>query len=184
MADLPQVRAEADAVTACLPGVRVLTGDRALRRTVLAELLQYRWAHFSCHATSTPDQSPAGRILLHDHLTEPLTTSDIARLDLPQAELAYLSACRTSHSSTELPDEPIHITGSFHLAGYTHVMGTLWEVEDGAAARIAAAFYQGISLPHADAARSARALHAALRRERDQAPLLPALWAAHLHVGI
>ncbi|QMU69608.1 CHAT domain-containing protein [Streptacidiphilus sp. P02-A3a] len=184
VADLPHVRAETDAVTGRLPGIRLLTGDQAVQRTVLAELPRYRWAHFSCHATSTPDQPSAGRILLHDHATEPLTTADIARLDLSQAELVYLSACRTTHNRTDLPDEPVHITGSFHLAGYAHVIGTLWEVQDEAAARIAAAFYQAICLPHADAARSARALHASLRREHDLAPLLPSHWAAHLHVGI
>ena len=58
------------------------------------------------------------------------------------AQLAYLSACDTAITSTAgLIDEAIHLTTAFQLAGFPHVIGTLWEINDELAVTIADAFY-------------------------------------------
>jgi len=49
----------------------------------------------------------------------------ISRLRLPGV-LAYLSACSTAVTGPELADESVHIVSAFQLAGYQHVIGTLW----------------------------------------------------------
>ena len=72
---------------------------------------------------------------------------------------------------------------TFYLAGYEHVIGTLWPAADHVAAEIAVAVYERITTPVPDVAKAALALHDAVRRARDRNRDLPVLWAAHIHVG-
>ncbi|OCK98480.1 uncharacterized protein K441DRAFT_654679 [Cenococcum geophilum 1.58] len=45
--------------------------------------------------------------------------------------LAYLSACGTSQFRDERSvEESIHLISAFQLAGFRHVIGTLWKVND------------------------------------------------------
>ena len=75
-----------------------------------------------------------------------LRVKDIAPLKLPVARIAYLSACSTANSpGTELADEVTHIVSSFHIAGFSHVIGTLWQSEDEACNKIAVDFYSRLS---------------------------------------
>ena len=85
------------------------------------------------------------RLLLHDHVRDPLTVAALASLDLDQARLAYLSACTTARmSGTRLLDEAIHLASAFQLAGFPRVIGTLWEIDDNTAIAIADTFYAGL----------------------------------------
>jgi CHAT domain-containing protein len=87
----------------------------------------------------------------------------------------------------DLADEAVHITGAFHLAGYQHVIGTLWPANDWFAARIARQFYACLMRSdEADAGtRSpAEALHLVVRATRTRIPGFPGIWAAYIHVGI
>ncbi|KAI1387233.1 CHAT domain-containing protein [Hypoxylon trugodes] len=48
-----------------------------------------------------------------------------------QPFLGYLSACSTgSNRAINLADEAIHLIGALQLAGFRHVVGTLWKVSD------------------------------------------------------
>src|SRR6201999_706011 len=74
---------------------------------------------------------------------EKLTIDDLAKVRHPKAQLAYLSACSTAQNSAErLVDEMIHIANAFQLAGYPHVVGTLWEAESESAEMLAKSFYE------------------------------------------
>ena len=56
------------------------------------------------------------------------------------------TCAETASTAPQLADETIHITGAFQLAGFPHVIGTLWPVDDLAARRIAtdvAVMYRG-----------------------------------------
>jgi hypothetical protein len=128
VADLPGVGAEVEHLTSCLPATTVLTNSQATHAAVLAALPHHRWAHFACHATSSIGDSSLGHLLTHDHETCPLSVRDIARLRLHGAELVYLSACETTRAPRRLADEAMHLTGAFRMAGYTHVIGTLWPI--------------------------------------------------------
>jgi CHAT domain-containing protein len=81
----------------------------------------------------------------------------------------------------------VHITGAFQLAGFQHVVGTLWRVGDLSAVRLARDFYAALAVPGSlgtvDVSRAAVALHHATRRLRDRYPGSPATWAAHIHTG-
>ena len=122
---LPGVRAEVDLLRSLLPDADVLAGPGATRDTVLTALPGHPVAHFACHGSSDWADPDASHLLLHDHDTHPLTISEISRLDLASAGLAYLSACSTTDSVPRLADEAVRITAAFQLAGYQHVIGTL-----------------------------------------------------------
>jgi len=171
--DLPAVGLEVADLTRRFPHARVLGGGEAVRESVLEALSRHHWAHFACHAASA-----GGGLILPDHETAPLTVADIARLRLPGAEIAYLSACETNTGPADLADESLHVAGAFQMAGFRHVIGTLWPVRDRVAHTVAEHFYGALlaSPP------PARALHTAVREIRGAFPA--ALWAAFVHVGV
>lgn len=183
---LPHVVSEATEVRRHVPGSTLLTNAPGTafthlptRSNVLFYLSSCPIAHFACHGSGHTDPSQV-QLLLQDHQTEPLTVASLAGVQLPNARLAYLSACETALTpSFELVDEAIHLTTAFQLAGYPHVIGTLWAINDAVASYIAADFYATL----ADTTDSARAIHHAIRAIRDDIPTMPTLWAAHLHTG-
>ncbi|MGW2014675.1 CHAT domain-containing protein [Streptomyces sp. NPDC001927] len=181
-------RREVKALRALLP-TDVLDGEEATFDRVMAALPDHPCVHFACHGVSEPADPSAGRLLVHDHRTRPLTVRQIARLDLPAARLAVLSACETARADGDLADESIHITSAFQLAGYPHAVGTLWAVHDTVAVRVTRLLYQvlrsddGDGGPVLDDSRTATALHQAVRECRTAFAASPSLWAAHVHAG-
>ena len=181
--ELNGVRIEAATVSRLFPGARVL--PHPTRETVLAELPAHRLVHFSCHGYADWDDPSASLIALYDHRTAPLTVAEISALRLTGG-LAYLSACETASTGFALTNEAIHLTGAFHLAGYRHVVGTMWPILDRASADITSGFYRyltsdGTTRP--DLSLTSRSLHQAIREFRDAHSGTPTLWAAHTHTG-
>jgi CHAT domain len=179
---LPGARAETRRLAELVPNVTRLAGPQATRDAVLGALPSHRFAHFACHALTDPISPALNRLLLHDHLSTPLIAIELSALNVPDAELAYLSACATARSNEKLADEAVHIATAFQLAGYHHVVGTLWPVADNAAGRIADDFYTSLA-PSLNADHTARALHRAVCSLRADAPTKPSHWAAHIHLG-
>lgn len=164
--------------TESVPGERSPT-----RARVLESLGSYPVAHFACHGKSVTDDPSQSHLLLHDHHTAPLTVASLAPYRLDNVRLAYLSACDTAFSvKAELIDESIHLAAAFSLAGYPHVIGTLWEINDKHAVDIAEDFYRGFTDPDV-AADPASALHRAIVAARNKLPKTPSLWAGYVHVG-
>jgi CHAT domain len=194
---LDNVPAEAAMLTTRLPGPVVLTepdptttfaepGQVPTKANVLAHLPGCAIAHFACHGSSDPTDPSRSVLLLHDHGEDPLTVAALAPIALDHARLAYLSACSTALTAhTDLLDEAIHLASAFQLAGFPHVIGTLWPINDAAAVTIADAFYTALATGDdaLDTTRAARALHHAIRTVHDAFPVTPSLWAAHIHVG-
>lgn len=55
----------------------------------------------------------------------------------------HLSACPTAYfRDPHLGDEGIHIASHFQLAGFTHVIGMLWETEDETCQFLTKKFYE------------------------------------------
>ncbi|MFI6149987.1 CHAT domain-containing protein [Streptomyces sp. NPDC051109] len=133
---------------------RVVLGERdragedaaPTKANVPAHLPRCAIAHFACHGTGDPADPSQSRLLLRDHAEDPLTVKSLDAVALDHARLAYLSACRTAAGDTAaLSDEAIHLTSAFQLAGFPHVIGTLWEIDDQTAVHIARAFYDGLA---------------------------------------
>ncbi|MFD0356656.1 CHAT domain-containing protein [Streptomyces sp. NPDC127110] len=177
---LPFAGQEAVALAGRVGGIVTLHGPRATRERVRAELPEHTWAHFACHGLSDPVDPVGGRLLLHDHQARPFGIGEIAGLHLENAELAYLSACETARAADGLADEAVHFGSAFQLAGYRHVVATLWAIRDDVGAELADRFYGHLLDDRAD---PAAALHGACRRLRERFGSFPALWASHIHIG-
>ncbi|MDF2258350.1 CHAT domain-containing protein [Streptantibioticus ferralitis] len=161
-------------------------GTPTTHDNVTAALPSHQIAHFACHGVADWATPANSRLLLHDHLDQPLTVAGIARLRLTHADMAYLSACSTTDTNPDHADEATHITAAFHLAGYRSVIGTLWPVNDRVATVITHDVYaylthSGTRPP--DTALAAHALHHTTRQHRDRYPTAPTRWAAHIHTG-
>jgi CHAT domain-containing protein len=188
---LPAVEQEVRRLTSLLPEATLLEGRHATCGAVLDALPLHSIAHFSCHgdsglAENDPADPSQSQLLLHDHASVPFTVARLASVNLDHAQLAYLSACDTTVTrSIELLDQAIHLTAAFQLAGFPHVIGTLWRIGDESAVTIASDFYTGLHTSQGtlDTNQAAYALHHALRAARDKYPTSPSHWAAYLHAG-
>ncbi|NUS63374.1 MAG: CHAT domain-containing protein, partial [Saccharothrix sp.] len=182
LSPLPGARAEAAFFERAMPGSHTLrVGDAATHATVTADLRTHAYAHFACHGSQDVNDPSTGALYLWD---KPLTVLDVAELDLAHAELAYLSACHTAVGGATLPDEAIHLAAALQLAGYRHVIATLWTVGDRTAVDVATSVYtslvDGAGLDLAD---TAHVLHRTVRALRDADPRDPTRWAPYIHSG-
>lgn len=138
--------------------------------SILSELPLANIVHFACHAISDPIDVANSHLLLHAAAPsqadsppapeadpiESLSTShlplqadntldvrSISAMRSPFAELAYLSACSAAETkNASLADESIHIASAFQLAGFRHVVGTLWLTKDECCREVAGGFYR------------------------------------------
>ncbi|MFC8125800.1 CHAT domain-containing protein [Streptomyces sp. NPDC057302] len=184
-AALPAAHREAEHLAGLLPGAEVLTGSAATHSAVVSALHRHAYAHFACHAVGDLERPSGSRLVLHDHAERPLTVRDLARLRLPSVRLVYLSACDTLRTSPELADEAVHIVSAFQIAGFPHVVGSLWHVDDTIGARVSQGVYEALSEGGGalDVDRTAEALHSTVRALRDTYPQTPSLWACQVHAG-
>jgi hypothetical protein len=180
---LPAASAEVRMLADLFPGaVTRREGSMTDRRTVLADMARHSRLHLACHAVADPVHPSRSRILLADHRDHPLTAADIARLELPGADFAFLSACETGLTAAALADESVHLGSALQVAGYRHVVATLWAVADRPAARLSRDVWTAVA-QEGDSARVPYAVHAAVRRLRQRYPRRPWAWAAHVHLG-
>lgn len=159
-----------------------LTGRHATRAAVLAALATHQYAHFACHGAIDADTPAASGLCLDDRR---LTIEELSRCDLPRgaAQLAFLSACDSSAASVFLLDEAITIAAATQLAGFRHVIATMWPISDGLAPRVARDVYKTLAPTGAsDNGRVARALHAAVRNLRRNGGS-PVQWGPYVHIG-
>jgi tetratricopeptide (TPR) repeat protein len=177
--DLPATVAEATSLHAGHPDSPLLTDEQATVGRVLAALPDASWTHFACHASTNPDSPSGGGLHLHD---DALPIAEISRLELHEAELAYLSACSTGQVGWRHADESIHLAAAFQLAAVRHVIASLWPLDDTVAATAAERFYR--LLPDTPSAtHAAHALHEVTRSLRDEYADRPHLWASLIHSG-
>ncbi|MDQ1041578.1 tetratricopeptide (TPR) repeat protein [Streptomyces sp. V3I8] len=179
-APLAMAEVEADLVAADLaadyPGRVVhLVGGQATRQAVLEGLSSSGWAHFACHCVSDTERPSDSCLRLSDG---DLRVRDIAALQLAAGGVVYLSACTTALSGGRLPDETIHISSAFQLAGFSTAIGTLWRVPDLASQETARITYT--ALAHHP---PARAVNLAAREMRQNYLRNPYEWAAFVHSG-
>ncbi|MET8754583.1 CHAT domain-containing protein [Streptomyces sp. NPDC004667] len=160
---LPETQAVTDAVLAALPGRAVV--------------------HFACHGTCDASNPVTSALQLAGGDWLPFVS--VARTDLGAARLAFLAACETALSGDRFADEALNMASAFQLAGFPHVIGTLWQVYGEATDSVARTVYAEI----ADGASPALALHRAVLELRaaqadSGADLGPLAWAPFLHLGV
>ncbi|TGZ03045.1 CHAT domain-containing protein, partial [Streptomyces rhizosphaericola] len=181
-APLAGVAREVEVIAELFPERRLLSGPDATVAAVGRALEDHPWVHFSCHGVSEPLNPSRSGLILYDGR---LTASDAATRRPRNPQLAVVSACSTAQGGTTLSDEAVQLVSSLQLAGYPHVIGTLWPVADRLATHLTEEFYRALS---EDIARGrpidpAMALHLTVRSLRDRYARAPHLWAAHIHTG-
>jgi tetratricopeptide (TPR) repeat protein len=181
---IPNAGVEADDFSSQFSDASQLRGARATVSAVQRALEgSPAVAHFACHGTQDIVNPSTGHLCLYDG---PLNIPGIARFRLDSAELAYLSACETSVGGVQLSDEAITLAAAFQLAGYRHVVSTLWSISDIHAPRVARQVYENLKSPdtgHIDTSGTAAALDAAILTLRSARPTAPWLWASYIHFG-
>ncbi|KAJ7248786.1 CHAT domain-containing protein [Mycena rebaudengoi] len=164
--------------------VRWLDEEMATIDEVQKGMMNSGWVHFACHGVQS-DSPTESALLLGD--SSRLTLSKTIRLLLPNADLAFLSACQTATGSQELQDESVHLIAGMLLAGCRGVIGTMWSIDDNDAPQVAGDVYVHLleeSPP--DPTRAAQALHLAVQRLREQpGPNKSFLhWVPFIHFGV
>ncbi|MFS8097959.1 CHAT domain-containing protein [Lentzea alba] len=168
-AALPHADQEAEQIAARIPGATRLAERDATVAAVKDALPGSTWAHFASHGDLRG-------LVLHDGS---LGIDELAGLDLGGNEVAFLSACVTAVPDSQNLDEALHPAAALHLQGFSHVIGTLWNIRSDDGPVVADDFYTHLL----DDAPSALALHEAQRRLRTVAPDDPARWAPFVHIG-
>jgi len=176
---LPAVARETAAVRQILPDARILADAEATADAVLEAIPGLDWLHLACHGQQDPTAPSDGHLRMHDG---PLTVRRLAQQHGTSGQLAVLTACETIRGGPELSDEVITVAEAVQLAGFRHVVGTLWASRDSIAARFVDAFYADLAKSGRHADDSARALHRVLisLRRRYSSPMM---WAPFAHLG-
>ncbi|KAK4247050.1 CHAT domain-containing protein [Corynascus novoguineensis] len=150
--------------------------DIPQKKLVLQHLESCQIFHFAGHGKENATDPSQSLLLLHDWQDDPLTVDSLFGLNISNRFLAYLSACETGQvTKAKFRDEGIHLCGAHQLAGFRHVIGTLWSVADSVCVKMAAATYKVLlkefderDLPMTDEL-VCRALHTAIKEQRDKA---------------
>ncbi|KAL8370380.1 hypothetical protein RB595_000652 [Gaeumannomyces hyphopodioides] len=147
------------------PVIPMLRKDDVLRHLQTCKIF-----HFAGHGQSDPAEPSRSCLLLEDWKTSPLTVGDIRdhRLQENAPFLGYLSGCSTgANEAAELADEGIHLVSAFQLAGFRHVVGTLWEVSGEHCVDVAKVFYETLRDEGMTDTAVCRGLHRAVRAVRN-----------------
>ncbi|CAG8589211.1 16081_t:CDS:2, partial [Acaulospora colombiana] len=119
----------------------ILNDQEGTKERVMKAMMDSNWLHCACHGSQRQDEPTKSGLILEDgHLT----LEEIIKLDLPNAEFAFLSACQTTTGEESLSDEAVHIAGGMLLAGYRGVVATMWSIQDDLAPEVADEFYRYI----------------------------------------
>jgi CHAT domain-containing protein/tetratricopeptide (TPR) repeat protein len=187
---LPYASTEVEAILKVVPGRSNLEalGFDASRATAMdPKLSAYRIIHFATHGVlDSVDPELSGLVLsLLDRKGRPqdgfLRLNEIYNLRLP-ADLVVLSACDTAVGTEIRGEGLIGLTRGFMNAGAKSVVGTLWEIDDKAAADLMGLFYEGMFGPRKMG--PAAALRAAqIEMWRRTPTRFPYFWAAFVFQG-
>jgi tetratricopeptide (TPR) repeat protein len=172
--------------------------ERPSSQKVLLELSSYNVLHACCHGISDPEDPGSSHLKLYSRQIDtvandpanmdPLTVSKITQARPRNATLAYLAACSTADvRAHRLLDEGIQIGNAFQLAGFPHVIATLWPAADHICPTVAQWFYRFLSRWTANEPLTsfmvAFALHCAVGKAMVESQATPLFWASFIHQG-
>ncbi|WP_405814424.1 CHAT domain-containing protein [Streptomyces sp. NBC_01390] len=152
-----------------------LSGTEADVEALAAHAERARVLHIASHG-----EFPSAHAL-HGHAVQlagpELTSARVRELPLRGCDLVYLNVCNGATYRFGPGDELYGLLPAFMEAGAANVLGTSWQIADGAASRFATAFYR--HLAHTDVAEAVR--RAALDRIAAGRP--PREWAGFVLFG-
>jgi CHAT domain-containing protein len=99
-------------------GTHGMTVNDAVEGAVNADIL-----HLACHGHQDQNSPLDSGFGLKDGR---LKLSKLMRMNMPNAQLAYLSACESAGMDESRPDEGLNLAGGMIFAGFKSVIATLW----------------------------------------------------------
>jgi CHAT domain-containing protein len=121
---LPHVEAEVSSIANIMESAEVaqdaITSPSV--QTVLDRLSATHMLHLACHGIQRTNALES-HFVLRDG---PLSIASLVKLELPNAILAFLSACETAKGDQNQPDQAIHLAASMLFCGFRSVIGTMW----------------------------------------------------------
>ena len=142
LSPIPSTQKETHNIKTLIDGsgvnVLLLEGAEATTDRVKTEMKAHNWAHFACHGIQDADEPLKSGVHLYDGRLELL---EIMEQQIPNSDLAFLSACQTSKGDLQLPEEVVHFAAGMLVAGYNGVVGTMWNISDMHGPEFATHFY-------------------------------------------
>jgi len=179
---ISKTEAEVEIVQKLTTGARSLNlvrGDATVQR-VREGMMESDWIHLACHGQQNPDDPMSSGFLLHDHKPK---LSEIARMSLPKADFAFLSACQTAMGDENIAEESVHLAAGMLFCGCRGVIATTWSIRDDDAPQIAQEVYSRMfkdGKPNRKEA--AHALHEAVKLLRESGAECVS-WVPFVHIG-
>jgi CHAT domain-containing protein len=139
------------------------------KKEVIRYLPDCKIFHFAGHGLAHADDPSRSCLLLEDWEKDSLKVSDLLDMNIRQRApfLAYLSACGTGQIKDETSfDENINLISACQIAGFRHVIGTLWNVQDDLSVEMAKMTYQELQDSGISDESICRGLHKATRELR------------------
>ncbi|KAE9378772.1 TPR-like protein [Stipitochalara longipes BDJ] len=171
LSDLPFATEEVDMIRYLFKGMGLKPVEpQRNKQDILLYLRDCKLFHFAGHGYSHATDPLQSFICLEDWRNDRLTVNNLLEINLREHSpfLAYLSACGTGQIKDErFIDESIHLISGFQLAGFRHVIGTLWAVKDEYCLDVSRFTYQEIKAGALSDASVSKGLHLATRRLRD-----------------
>lgn len=168
-----------------------LDGAEATVSRVKQEMGTCSWVHLACHAIQKTHEPLRSGFFLQGG---PLELLEIMTQNIPQCEMAFLSACQTSTGNEKLSDEAVHLAAGMLAAGYQGVVATMWSIKDKYAPDVAGSFYEHLAGKGKDtgsrcleSAEAAYALHHAtqcLRQKIGDTEVALLTWVPYVHFGL
>jgi CHAT domain-containing protein len=170
--DLQFAKEEVDKLESLCNSMQLqVSKPRPVQKDVLFALKDCNIFHFAGHGLTDPSDPSKSCLLLEDWAKEALTVANLFETNLRGANpfLAYLSACGTGQVRHEkLIDGGLHLISACQLAGFQHVIGTLWEVNDKSCVDMATITYKWIQDKRMSDESVSEGLHHASRSLRGQ----------------
>jgi len=164
-------------------------GDSDGERDKILECLRgQNWIHFACHGILDAIDPFGSHFQISDGT---ITLMDIVKQNLPNAELAFLSACHSAEQPENIVEgESLHLAAAIQFAGFRSVVGTIWPLNDYDGPRVAKEFYEymfaepkeGEEVGYMRAARALNKVTRSMRREKDYKRSLER-WVNFVHIG-
>jgi CHAT domain-containing protein len=191
LSSIPFTRTETHALQALMKGTTIdallLEDSKATKENVKTQMKSHSWAHFACHGVQDVQKPLESGLCLHNGRLELL---EIMKEEIPNLDLAFLSACQTSKGDLKLSEEVIHLAAGMLAAGYHGVVSTMWSISDMHGPAFATEFYKYLlrekGLNELDSTQAAYALDYATMKVRerlgeDNTAFLT--WVPYVHFG-
>ncbi|CAH0024679.1 unnamed protein product [Clonostachys rhizophaga] len=165
------VKTETDRVASLCQETLRVDKPRPYRDDVLSALRHCEVFHFAGHGQTDIVDPSKSCLPLTDWRDDPLTVAHLLETDLSSRKpfLAYLSACGTGRmKGNTLVNEGLHLISACQIAGFQHVIGTLWEVNDSLCVDVAVKVYEWMLSKGMTNVSASEGLHHATRQLRKR----------------